>query len=94
MTEKKQMILEKAIETCGSDHQLKMCLEEMSELQKEICKAWRNRGDVEAIAEEVADVLITLDQLMLIYQIRDKVDGYYVQKMLRLDERLKEGNYE
>lgn len=87
-------ILENAIETCGTDHQLKMCLEEMSELQKEICKAWRNRGDVEAIAEEVADVLITLDQLMIIYQIQDKVDGYYVQKMLRLDERLKEGNYE
>ena len=94
MTVREEETFRQAIELCGKDHQLKMCLEEMAELQKEICKMWRNQGSVEAVAEETADVLVTLNQLMMIYDIRDKVESNYAFKVSRLSEKLKEGNYE
>lgn len=57
------------IDTWGIDSQLFMCIEEMSELTKELCKYKRNsNGEVskeviENIKEEIADVLNTAEQL-------------------------------
>ena len=41
----------------------------MSELTKELCKELRDRGNVEDIADELADVEITLAQIKMIYDI-------------------------
>lgn len=49
----------------------KMMLEEMAELQKEICKEFRGELNKEAITEEVADVLIMLEQVQMMYDISD-----------------------
>lgn len=65
-----------------------MVLEEMSELQKEICKRWRGKDNIKAIAEEVADVEIVLGQLKLMLDIEDLVADYWDEKMARLKERL------
>lgn len=54
-------ILEKALDTYGVEAQRQMCIEEMSELTKELCKNSRGRMNEEQIAEEIADVLITVD---------------------------------
>ena len=42
-----------------------MAFEEMSELQKEMCKRFRGEKNDDHIAEEIADVEIMLDQLNL-----------------------------
>lgn len=81
-------ILQEAIDRYGTDAQLKMVLEEMSELQKEICKFWRGKNNREQIAEEVADVEIMLEQVRIIFQIEDVVDDYISQKISRLRDRL------
>lgn len=81
-------ILKKAIATYGEEAQTKMVLEEMSELQKEICKRWRGKDNIKAIAEEVADVEIVLGQLKLMLDIEDLVADYWDEKMARLKERL------
>ena len=65
-----------------------MVLEEGSELQKEICKLWRGRDNIQAIAEEVADVGIMLDQLKLILDITEDVQQFREKKITRLKERL------
>ena len=61
-----------------------MVIEEMSELTKELCKELRNRGDVEHIADELADVEITLAQIKSIYDICQTVEEHKDFKLRRL----------
>lgn len=81
-------ILQEAIDRYGTEAQLMMVLEEMSELQKEICKWFRGKQDRDAIADEVADVEIMLEQVRIIFQIDDVVDEHISQKISRLRDRL------
>lgn len=81
-------IFEQAIKTYGEEAQVKMVLEEVAELQKEICKLWRGRDNIQAIAEEVADVGIMLDQLKLILDITEDVQQFREKKITRLKGRL------
>lgn len=78
-----------AIDHFGIKAQLHMAIEEMSELTKEICKDFRGADNREQIAEEVADVTITLEQLRLIFGINDEVKKYRDQKVSRLAEKLR-----
>ena len=90
-----QEIFNKAISTYGEKAQKLMAIEEMSELTKEICKDFRGKLDREHLIEEVADVLITLEQLTIIYEISDKEIMLMLEKKIeRLKERLKKANDE
>lgn len=81
-------ILQEAIDRYGTEAQLMMVLEEMSELQKEICKYFRGKRDLEAMADEVADVEIMLAQLKMIFDIESKVYDHKERKVKRLWNRL------
>lgn len=59
------------IDRYGHESQKMMLLEEMAELQKEICKEFRGELNKDAITEEVADVLIMLEQVQMMYDISD-----------------------
>ena len=79
-----------AIETYGTKAQKLMAIEEMSELTKEICKDFRGKLNREHLVEEVADVLIMLDQMLLMYEISgEEICQMCERKMERLKERLK-----
>ena len=67
-----------------------MVFEEMSELQKELCKHARGKDNREAIAEEIADVQIMLGQMMILHQCERLVEAYRSQKMERLARRLED----
>lgn len=60
-------VLRRALDTYGSTLQIVMTFEEMSELQKELCKYLRGRGSFEYIVEEIADVEIMLEQMKLLF---------------------------
>ena len=77
-----------AVSTWGKDAQAKMLLEEMAELQKEICKAWRGKDNEVEIAEEVADVEVMLAQIKMIFGIDASVGVYRDAKIERLRQRL------
>jgi hypothetical protein len=78
-----------AIALYGEKAQKLMAIEEMSELTKEICKDFRGKLDREHLVEEVADVLITIDQLMIMYEISDReIQQMYERKIERLKGRL------
>lgn len=81
-------ILRAAIAKYGKQSQMLMVLEEMSELQKEICKAFRGNDNAEEIADEVADVEIMLDQLKIMFQIEPEVWNHRRFKLARLLKRL------
>lgn len=67
-------------------------IEELSELQKELCKDLRGYNRREEIKEEMADVYICLQLLKEIYNFSDEdLDKMYERKMRRNIQRIKEG---
>lgn len=84
-----------AIEEYGVRTQKLMAIEEMSELTKEICKDFRGKLNREHLVEEMADVLIMLDQMLLLYKISGEEVGLMrIKKVERLKERLEKQNDE
>lgn len=77
-----------AIDTWGADAQTVMVFEEMSELQKELCKHARGKDNREAIADEIADVQIMLEQMMILHDCGQDVKEHKESKLKRLAERL------
>ena len=63
-------------------------IEELSELQKELCKSLRSGADRPHIAEEIADVQIMLEEMMMLYECREDVSIWRRKKVNRLYERL------
>ena len=85
----------KAIELYGEKAQKLMAIEEMSELTKEICKDFRGELNRENLIEEMADVLIMLDQMLILYKISGEEVGLMrIKKVERLKERLEKQNDE
>lgn len=75
------------IKKYGIEAQTMMAIEEMSELQKEICKMKRSQFDREHILEEMADVQIMIWQLGIIF---GDPEEWINKKMLRLEEMVQE----
>lgn len=69
------------------EKQLYVALEELSELQKEICKSLRGKADLDALKEEIADVVIMLEQLLFFFDIKEK---QILEKMNEKIERTKQ----
>lgn len=88
ISDSEKPILTAALEAYGGTMQQMVLLEEMSELQKEVCKQWRGRDNLEQIAEEMADVQIMLDQMTLFFQNGGLQEQYRMKKLERLGERL------
>ena len=74
----------------GEVCQAVVAMEELSECQKEIAKFVRGLGDDGRLAEEVADALICLEQIMMVRGIRERVDSQMRMKVMRLDLRLRQ----
>lgn len=85
-------VFRQALETYGPQAQTMMVLEEMSELSKELCKASRGLGNVQHIAEEIADVLIMVQQMIMIFRCGELVETDIKNKIDRLDRRVSELN--
>ena len=77
-----------AVRAYGKQSQLVMAMEEMSELTKELSKNLRGSDNAKALAEEIADVEIMLEQLKLMFSIRDEVTQQRTVKLQRLDNRI------
>lgn len=81
-------VFEAALKHYGAQAQTLMLFEEMSELQKELCKHARGRCNTMAIAEEIADVQIMLEQMIMLHGCRDNVESVRKFKVMRLASRL------
>lgn len=94
-------ILQQAVSTYGKAAQTDMAIEEMSELTKALLKYRRLENSLKSadckqaqakqnIYEEIADVIIMLTQLTMIYGGKDEIKTFIEGKVLRLAERLDE----
>lgn len=81
-----------AVRAYGKQSQLVMAMEEMSELTseltKELSKNLRGADNAKALAEEIADVEIMLEQLKVIFRNRALVDRIRAGKLVRLSDRI------
>ena len=70
-----------------------MVIEECSELQKAICKAFRNQGSVkevdDSILEELVDVIVMCEQLRLIACI--PMEDINEMAKIKLERALRDG---
>lgn len=73
----------------GIDHEELIVIEELSELQKEIVKHFRGKGDLWSLVDEMADVYICLKNLQvglfvsdheLNEHIMNKTERYYARR--------------
>lgn len=76
--------LKKIIDHWGEKKQQIKAIEELSELQKAICKHLiENNGSIDNITEEMADVSIMLNQLLVIFNNEKAVNEIIEQKLAR-----------
>lgn len=85
---KDKNVMRRAVEKYG-DIQYNVAIEELSELQKALCKLLRGKADMHNITEEIADVEIMIWQVKYMLGLSDG-DIYTAQqyKLLRLERRL------
>ena len=95
----KKEVFTKAIKYYGSLEQHSVAMEECGELIQAISKFLRSYQPKEMltarnhIREEIADVLIMIEQLKLMHSITEKeLEQEIEYKVTRLKERMKDGN--
>lgn len=86
--EQRAQVYTNALICFGEKVQMVMALEELSEVQKEICKKMRGYANDEHLAEEIADATIMLEQVRLFFGLNDLVCEKMDQKVRRLDALL------
>ena len=85
-------IYKRMIEKFGKEAQTIVAIEELSELQKELCKYLRDlknglHRDISSIVEEIADVKIMLEQLELIFDCDLLVVNEMAKKLQRTEKK-------
>lgn len=81
-------IYETALERFGLENQIIVCIEELSELTKELTKVLRGKGNDEHLAEEIADARITIGQMTEAFDLGGEVLEIEEQKLKRLEGML------
>lgn len=102
MDNKKVELLRPIITAFGEKSQMLKSIEEMSELQKAICKYLENPSvdNLTNITEEMADVSIMMDQLQIIFSnekemqnvVASKIERTYIRLGLDKDGKKEDGN--
>lgn len=83
-----ELILNELVEKYGNK-QVIVAIEELSELQKELCKHLRDKTNIENITEELADVYIMLYQMQYLFEISNyELNVKIMEKIERTKERL------
>ena len=88
--EQRAQVYLNALNHFGETAQIVMAPEELSEVQKDICKKMRGYDNADHLAEEIADATIMLEQIRLFFGLNDLVCQKMDLKVQRLDSLLKE----
>jgi len=81
-------IFKNAIQLYGQMNQKFVAIEELSEVQKELCKDLRGKLDEYHMSEEIADAYIMLYQLGMMYKNYTMVSEIITEKAERLKGRM------
>lgn len=89
---RQRLICRRAVDHYGKENQKKKCIEEMAELTKALCKESfvtpdEVNGNLVNIQEEIADVIITANQMRIVYG-PEQVDAAIEYKLNRLKGKM------
>ena len=94
MTEQqRKQVYTSALIAYGDRIQMTVALEEMAECQQAICKILRGGENFDHLAEEVADAIICLELIRMLFNIDDRVEYYMDSKVRRLERNLRKDGY-
>lgn len=79
------------LEKAGAKHQITKAIEELGELITELCKIESGQTSNIALATEMADVTIMMEQLRIILDINGLVGEEMGRKCVRLKRKLEKG---
>lgn len=84
----KTKIIRGALVAFGAEHQTVVAIEEMGEVQHELCKILRaeGEGDLRHLAEEIVDARICLDQMVMAFGLDRYIDHWEGVKLARLSD--------
>ena len=82
------MMVEDVIVHHGEERQIDKAIEEMAELTKSLMKHRYKEGSYSQVAEEIADVMVMLPQLICLYNAKEDVDKIANLKIVRLKDRM------
>lgn len=97
-SDERRELYKELVEGWGKEAQLLMCIEEMSELTKELCKYFREDSHkdpvkyeklIDAICDETADVYNMLDQISYMFG-EERVEKHRSEKLKRVKVRFDE----
>ena len=78
----------RAISCFGKNHQLLLLIEECNELCVEVSHLMREKGDLDRLSEEIADVFIMLNEVIFMFDLGKRVEKCINQKLKRLENIL------
>lgn len=87
MNDRQKTVLVHAINHFGVEANIDKALEEMGELTTELSRRRLARYDKKKVAEEIADVLITVEKLRIIFG-GSRVDEIVEEKLARLEDEM------
>jgi NTP pyrophosphatase (non-canonical NTP hydrolase) len=74
----------KACEEFGSKPQIIKAIEEMAELSKELAKELNDNGNEDNIREEIADVMIMMEQMVFLFDVKNEIAKWKENKLFKL----------
>lgn len=83
-------VMQDALSYYGLHTQTNICIEELSELQKELCKFNRSKQNINSIAEKIADVQIYVEQMKLGFKCEEAVRDWSKRKLRGLKKDLED----
>ena len=74
----------KACETFDNKQQITKAIEEMAELSKELAKELNDNGNEDNIREEIADVMIMMEQMVFLFDVKNEIAKWRENKLFKL----------
>lgn len=88
MNRYRKKIYRQTLKTYGRDKQMIKAIEEMAELQKELCKWALGADNGKHVQEEIADVIIMMEQMQMLFDVDGEIKKMIAYKVERLERRL------
>ena len=86
-------VLTNALHHYGLKPQIGKTIEELNELCVEFAHVLDGRGNIYNLAEETADALIMIEQMIRGFDLGELVHTYDTQKIARLNQRIEEAKH-
>lgn len=82
--EPKESVAILAADKFETSQQIIKAIEEMAELSKELAKELNGNGNEDAIREEIADVMIMMEQMVYLFDVKYEIAKWRENKLFKL----------